>query len=270
MPVANQSDVARARHHRVTVPRRHRSPMRGMHHPSKVTPIGATAHFEVSYLTALGKRGANVAQALLHNCERDYSTLRRIFGGLTPKHLPFVVQVNADRGGASHPSCIATDISIGANSGGSVDFKRSLLVQEIDEVFMANFGRGWHCGNSGGEALSRVLAADIYRGAQAADFVSANVWLNVKSRPNWVTRSDASDTHYQSIGCSVLFLNWLRFQLHHSWADIVAAGGRTLSTTYLHLTGKRTGWEDFRAFTQAHFPPGRRYRMKSDNPFSRN
>jgi len=37
---------------------------------------------------------------------------------------------------------------------------------EADEVFMANFGRGWgRCGRSNSEGLARVLANDIYRSA---------------------------------------------------------------------------------------------------------
>jgi hypothetical protein len=80
-----------------------------------------------------------------------------------------------------------------------------------------------------------------------------------------------------------------RFQLRYGWREIIAAGGGTLSATYLHLTGKRSGWEDFRAtrrqetvhgstgsprtvfgprpFMNAHFSPGRKYRLRTDKPF---
>jgi hypothetical protein len=37
-----------------------------------------------------------------------------------------------------------------------------LVVAEADEVFMNGFGHGWDCGASNGEALSRILAAEIY------------------------------------------------------------------------------------------------------------
>jgi hypothetical protein len=59
----------------------------------------------------------------------------------------------------------------------------------------------------------RVLANAIYRGAQTPDWITSNVWLNLKTRPNWVTRNDSTDGRFSSIGCSVLYLNWLRFQL---------------------------------------------------------
>jgi hypothetical protein len=267
MPRAKDLVHARTQHHRVTVHRNHRGKVRGMHHASLLTPVGKTAHFEISYLTKLRSKGAKFAEAILENCEHDYEILSKFFGGLTPKHMPFVVEVTADNSGASHSSCMGTDIAVGANSGTKIDLMRSLMVAEADEVFMANFGRGWNCGASTGEGLSRVLANVMYPGGEVADFIASNSWLNLKSRPNWVTRTDPSDTHYRSLGCSVLFLNWLRFQHDYSWEKIIAAGGRTLNSTYLHLTGKRTAWEDFTAFMDAHFPRGRTYRLKTDNPF---
>src|SRR5260370_7093326 len=138
---------------------------------------------------------------------------------------------------------MGTDVSVGGKSGTNVDFIRSLLVAEADEVFMANFGHGWNCGASNGEGLSRVLANDIYKGVEPADFISSNVWLSLDPRPNFVDHTKPIDTDYPSIGCSVLFLNWLRFQLNHSWAEIVGAGGATLARTYQNLTGKPTGWK---------------------------
>jgi hypothetical protein len=156
---------------------------------------------------------------------------------------------------------------VGGKSSGNVDFIRSLLVAESDEVFMANFGRGWDCGASPGEGLSRVLANDLYKGVEPADFVSSNVWLNLDPRPNYVDEADPTDTNYESIGCSVLFLNWLRFQLNHSWTEIVSSGGATLAETYNKLTGKTTALADFMTIINTHFPIGKTYRLKTDNPF---
>jgi len=241
--------------------------MMGMHHKSKITHAGNTAHFDVSYLTKLGQQGAELAQAILQNCERDYSTLQTIFGGLTPHRLPFVVQITDDSTGASHSSCMGTDINVGGKSDGNVDFIRSLLVAEVDEVFMANFGHGWDCGASTGEGLSRVLANDIYKGVEPADFIASNVWLNLDPRPNYVNYTEPTDTDYNSLGCSVLFLNWLRFELNYSWIQIVAAGGGTLEETYKALTGKSTGWKDFETVVNKHYPAGPQYDLNTDNPF---
>ncbi len=258
----------RTQHHRVTARRDHKAPvLAGMHHHSKVTPAGSTQHFKVSYLSSLGQKGAALAAAILQNCERDYGTLQQAFGGLTPKRMPFVVQITADNTGASHSSCMGTDIAVGGKTDGNADFTRSLLVAEADEVFMANFGRGWDCGASNGEGLSRVLANDIYQGVEPADFISSDVWLSQNPRPNFVDQTEPTDTDYPSIGCSVLFLNWMRFQLNHSWADIVAAGDATLAVTYANLTGKATAWQDFEALINAQFPPGKPYNLGTDNPF---
>ncbi len=256
-----------SQHTRVTSGRSQGRPVMGMLQKPKVTQAGTTAHFEVSYLTSLGQKGASLAQAILQNCERDYGTLKQAFGGLDPQRLPFVVQVTSDSTGASHSSCLGTDIMVGGKSGGNVDFIRSLLVAEADEVFMANYGRGWDCGASAGEGLSRVLANDIYKGVEPADFISSNVWLNLNPRPNFVDHTDSTDTNYNSIGCAVLFLNWLRFQLNHSWAQIISSGGATLAQTYKGLTGKSTAWADFSSFMNAHFPVGKTYRLDTDNPF---
>jgi hypothetical protein len=239
----------------------------GMFGSGQVTHAGKTAHFDVSYLSGLGQQGADLAQAILQTCEQDYTTLQQAFGGLTPHRLPFVVQITADNTGASHSSCLGTDISIGGKSSGNVDFIRSLLVAEIDEVFMANFGHDWDCGASTGEGLSRVLANDIYKGAEPANFISSNDWLNLKSRHNFVDQTDPTDTNCKSIGCSVLFLNWVRFQLKYSWTQIIAAGGTTLADAYKNLTGKGTAWRDFEAFIGAHFPVGKKWGLTTDNPF---
>lgn len=267
MKSSDRESPARSLHSRVTVKSGHRGGLDGMHRRAHVTVAGKTAHFEISYVTSLGTRGAELAQALLDTCERDYDTLQRDFGGATPQRMPFVVQVTADATGASHSSCLGTDIAVGGNSGAAVDFIRSLLVAEEDEVFMATFGRGWDCGASAGEGLSRVLANDIYAGAEPADFVSSNSWLNLDPRPNFVDHTDPTDTNYESIGCAVLFLNWLRFQLDHPWSDVIAAGGATLAGTYLQLVGKNTGWDDFQAAMAAAFPVGGSYTLTTDNPF---
>jgi len=260
--------IARTVHHRITAKRSHRGQtLPGMHAATKLTHAGATAHFDVWYLKRLGQKGAALAAAILQNCERDYTTLEQAFGGITPHRLPFVVQITSDSTGASHSSCMGTDVSVGGKSATNVDFIRSLLVAEADEVFMANFGHGWDCGASTGEGLSRVLANDIYQGVEPANFISSSVWLSLKARPNFVDQTDPTDTNYLSIGCSVLFLNWLRFQLNYSWAKIIEAGGATLAATYKNLTGKPTGWNDFTATINTKFPPGPKYNLTTDNPF---
>jgi hypothetical protein len=68
-------------------------------------------------------------------------------------------------------------------------------------------------------------------------------------------------------GCCVLFLNWLRFQLNFSWAQIVGAAAPTLGNTYTKLTEKSGGFKQFSALLAKHFPKGRPSGLTTDNPF---
>jgi hypothetical protein len=230
------------------------------------TPAGTTAHFVVSFDSSLGTAGQAIANAVLAVCEQDFATLQGYFGGITPRNLPFNISVIPGTNGASHPTCSNTNISIEANSG-PLSFMQALVVAEEDEVFMANFGHGWDCGASNGEGLSRVLSNDIYPGVEPEDFVSSSVWLDAPRRPNFVDTTDQSDTNYVSIGCSVLFLNWLRYELNFSWQEIIAAGADTLGKTYTNLTRKTDGFAQFSAVLQARFPSGTPSGLTTDNPF---
>lgn len=237
--------------------------------PAADTNRGSTAHFTVNYDSALGADGVTLADAMLGSCEADYARLQGYFGGITPPGLPFLIHVTTDASGASHASCAGTEISVGGRSAPGVDaaFARALLVAEVDEVFMAAYGHGWDCGASNGEGLSRVLSNAMYPGAEPANFVSAPVWLDTAGRPDFVTVTDPTDRNYPSIGCAVLFLNWLRDQLHFSWAEIVAAGAPTLAQTYTNLTGRTDALARFKGLLQAHFPEGTPSGLTTDNPF---
>jgi len=245
-------------------------------HPeeSLQTHSAQTAHFRVSYASSLGSAGKTIADAIIATCEQDYATPQEYFGGITPASLPFQIGVTTGSTGASHATCLATGLSIGAGSAPGVNtaFMRQLVIAEEDEVFMANFGHGWDCGASNGEGLSRVLANDMVPGAQPADFVSAPVWLDPptdgsESRPDFVNMTEPTDRNYTSIGCSVLFLNWLRFQLNYSWQQIIAAGAPTLAVTYSTLTGLNDGFDRFKALMQKHYPEGDPSGLTTDNPF---
>jgi len=230
-----------------------------------------TQHFRVSVDPGLGPQGQQIADALLQTCEQDYATLQGYFGGITPASLPFQIIVTSGGDGASHATCQATALSIGARSG-PLEFMRSLVIAEEDEVFEANFAHGWDCGASNGEGLSRVLANDMVPGVEPQGFVSPPVWLDEASdsgiqREDWINKTDPTDVNYFSIGCSVLFLNWLRFQLNYTWAQIIAAGAPTLAGTYQNLTGQNNGFDQFMALINQKFPPGTPSGLTKDNPF---
>jgi hypothetical protein len=229
---------------------------------------GATRHFKVSYLSSLGNDGIYISDALLQSCEGQYQTLRGWFGGSDPDDLPFNVEVTDGAKGASHPACRSTTITVGGRSDAStnLDFMRMLLFAEVAEVLMHKQGRYWDCQASNGEALSRVLSADLCLGADPvpSKFLSAPVWL-ANREANWIDRTERTDQDETANGCGVLFLNWLRFARGFSWASIISASEDTLAETYQRLTGSATAWTDFRAVVDARFPTNKP--VRTDNPF---
>jgi hypothetical protein len=130
-----------------------------------------------------------------------------------------------------------------------------LVVAEEVEVFSALQARGWDCGASNGEGLSRVLATELYS-ASLNGFNSASTWLDTAGRPDFINNNDPTDRNYISIGCSTLFLNYLRYQLGYKWEDIVTSAGSTLQQTYQSLTGQSDGLTPFKNLLQVHYPEG--------------
>jgi hypothetical protein len=228
----------------------------------------STSHFVITYSRSLGADGPVIARRVAARCEADYTSLQQLFGGITPAQLPFKIRLTPGHNGASHATCAATDLMIGARSAppADPDFVNALVIAEEDEVFMANFGHGWDCGASNGEGLSRVLSNDIYPNTEPPGFVSAPAWLD-GGRADWVNQTEPTDIDYVSIGCAVLFLNWLHTQLGHSWHDIIQAGGPTLANTYRGLGEAGDGYTRFRQLIDQHYPPGRPSGLTTDNPF---
>jgi hypothetical protein len=241
-------------------------PHAGFDYPA--TLRGSTVHFKVYYDPALGANGPTIADAVLASCEGEYNRLQGYFGGLTPPGLPFNIIVAPGVGGAYHYSCSATDLYCDGDTSPTPDVNhtRMLVVAEEVEVFSAAQGAGWNCGASNGEGLSRVLATEMYP-AELDGFTSAAVWLDTPGRPNFVDTNDPTDRNYVSIGCSVLFLNYLRYQLKFTWNEIVEAAASTLGQTYTKLTGATDGFAQFSALLQAHFPAGHPSGLTNDNPF---
>ncbi len=232
-----------------------------------ITPadlVGRTAHFAVYVDPALGADGATDGQGVLARCEADFAAVAGYFGGIDAG--PFNVVLFSNPGGAYHMGCAATDLFCDARTAPAVaDYSEFLNVAEFVEVFEAVQASGWDCGASNGEGLSRVLATDAYP-QQLDGFATAAVWLD-SSRQNFVDHTVRSDTDAPANGCSVLFLNWLRFQLGYGWRQIVEAGAPTLAQTYTKLTGKGGGFTEFESLLSKRFPKGRPSGLMNDNPF---
>ena|GEM_PF-688103 len=225
---------------------------------------GSTTHFHVYYDPSLGANGQVLADGVLASCEAEYNILVAYFGGVTPASFNIIIAPGV--GGAYHYGCSATDLYCDA-SGVDVNHTRMLVVAEEVEVFEALQAKGWDCGSSNGEGLSRTLAATDLYPASLDGFNSASTWLDTAGRPDFVNVNDPTDRSYVSTGCSTLFLNYLRYQLGYKWQSIVQAAGPTLATTYKNLTGSSDALTPFKNLLQAHFPAGSPAGLKTDNPF---
>ncbi len=225
---------------------------------------GSTGHFTVYHENALGSNGPVLADGVLASCEAEYRQIKGWFGEIDPPNQPFNVYVVTGSFGAYHASCPATEEHCAAFSGTNANLVRMLQVAEEVEVFSAAQG-GWNCGASPGEGLSRIFATELYP-AELNGFASAASWLD-GGRPDYVNATDPTDRNYVSIGCSTLFLNWLRYQLHFTWAQIVRAGAPTLAGTYQNLTGATDALTQFKGLLDAHFPPGQPSGLANDNPY---
>jgi hypothetical protein len=223
-----------------------------------------TAHFKVYYENALGANGPVLADAVLATCESDYQHLQNWFG-VTPGGLPFTIYVVTGNFGAYHANCAATELHCAADTGTNIPLIHMLMVAEADEVFMNAQGK-WGCGLSTGEGLSRVLSTELYPSALNG-YTSAASWLNAAGRPNFIDSTDPTDRNYVSIGCSVLFLNWLHYQLGYSWQQIIAAGAPTEAELYTNLTGAMDGWTRFSTLMAQVYPPAVHSSLGVDNPY---
>src|SRR6266536_185784 len=191
---------------------------------------GSTAHFVVYYDPSLGADGITIADAVLATCERDYDRISAYFGGLTPSTMNVIIAPGI--GGAYHYGCDGKDIYCDAQTSPlDVDHTRMLAVAEVN------------------------------------GFNSAASWLDAPGRPNFVDQNDPTDRNYVSTGCSVLFLNWLRYELKYGWAQIVAAAASTLAQTYTNLTGNTDGWARFSTQLAARYPVGTPSGLGTDNPY---
>jgi len=225
---------------------------------------GQTEHFSVYVDPGLGPDGVQDAQGVLASCETDYAKVAGYFGGLAAG--PFNVILFTNPGGAYHQTCAATDLFCDARTNpADGDYSEFLNIAEFVEVFEAAQAAGWDCGMSNGEGLSRVLATDAYPN-ELDGFATASSWLD-SNRQNFVDRNDHSDTNPLANGCSVLFLNWLRFQLNFTWPQIAGAAAPTLERTYNKLTGKSDGFRQFSSLLDSHFPKGGPSGLTTDNPF---
>jgi hypothetical protein len=227
---------------------------------------GSTAHFVVSYDDTLGS-GIALADAVLASCEKDVAALSALFGGIMPAaaSLPFHINLVPGGGGASHPGCLATTITCFISASSDTLGVPALVDAEVAEVLMNTQAKGFDCGASNGEALSRVLPTVLYPNLRNR-FSTGNFWLN-SSRADWVSNTDPTDTNAVSTGCASLFLNYLAYQLNFSWPAIIKAAAPTLALTAANLGVVGVAFNDFAALLACHFPRSVTAHLPDDVPF---
>jgi hypothetical protein len=225
---------------------------------------GESSRARVYYDPVLGQDGAALAHAVGERIDDDFAAVSAFFAGLAIHDLPCHVILSSGVGGAYHHGCLGTEIYCDTRAG-DPEFSRFLFVAELVEVFSATQARGWDCGATNGEGLSRVLATALFP-AQIAGFATAPDWLG-SSRPNWVDQNENTDADPLSNGCAALFLNWLHAELGYAWERIVAAAAPTLAQTYTNLVGRADAWHRFSVEMDTRFPPGATPNLQTDDPF---
>ena len=227
---------------------------------------GSTQHFQVYSATDFAN-GPIIAKGVLATCEKDHGAVVQFFSGLALPVFPMNIIIASGIGGAYHYGCSAVDLYCDGDTSANpdIDHTRYLVIAEEVEVFEAVQNKGWDCGASNGEGLSRILATELYP-AELDGFFTAASWLD-SDRPDWVSQTDPTDQNAVSTGCAVLFLNYLHYQLNFPWPQIVQAAGSTLEQTYHALTGNSGGFAPFKALLDSHFRAGQPSGFTSDNPF---
>lgn len=243
------------------------------------TFVAKTAQFWIVADSTLGDVAVQAGQAVASLCESDYSRLVQWFGGgvQVPYRAP-------DTPGFI--KVLITTLNGGWNNGSGGFIKLNpypetesmgfVFVAELSEMFMSAQNAGWDPSNSKGEALSRLLAEIAHPAApNAGQFFTAQSWLGTAADPpasgnrhDWVSSNEATDTNFVSIGCGILFLNYLRSQLQpgYSIETLIATPGATLDAVYQTLTGQAGGFQTFSALLNRFFPIGMKPRV-GDNPF---
>jgi len=233
-----------------------------------VTEVGVTGNVTVYYDASLGAPGLSLAQQLLKAVTGPYNDMQTFFG-ITGSPVAIVIAPlsgnNDGSGGAYHYGCEFTtggtlylDATFSNTKVDPVSLEVGLYVAELSESFMGPQGGGWNCGYSTGEGLSRFCAEQETPAGTLDGFATGPAWAQA-GFPDWVSQPEHTDQDNVSIGCSIVYIYWLR-SLGFAIPAIVQAGGSTLAANYQTLTGKSSAYQDLLAAVQA-------ISVTSDNPF---
>jgi hypothetical protein len=238
----------------------------GLDYPA--TQVGVAGNITVSYDSALGAPGLSIAKQLLGAVTGPYNDMQTFFGvsgGPTQVIVAPLSGNNDGSGGAYHHGCDFTsggvlylDATFAAKTVNPLSLEVGLYVAELSECFMGAQNKGWGCGYSNGEGLSRFLAEYETAAGTLNAFATGPAWSSAGT-PDWVSKTEQTDQDGVSTGCSIVYIYWM-LSLGYSIADIVQAAGATLSANYKTLTGKKTAYADLVAAVKG-------LSIASDNPF---
>jgi hypothetical protein len=228
--------------------------------------IGVTVYYDPS----LGQQGLDLANNILPRLEDLMVYLDTVFGVKGKGGNVIIAPLSTGHdgsGGAYHYNCAFNVDAPGGSDWyedaafGNPDLTFGLVMAEVCESYMGLQAKGWNCGGSGGEGLSRFLAEVVTGGASGSmsAYAAGPSWDGT----DWISRDQGTDQDYPSIGCSILYVWWMT-SLGYTVPQIVQAGEQdgTLSANYAVLTGKPAS----QAFTD--FRVGITGTINSDNPYN--
>lgn len=232
------------------------------------TKVGTVGNITVYYDPSLGQQGLDLATQMLNFVIDPYVDLEAFFGisgGATSVIIAPLSGNNDGSGGAYHYGCdfssagtLYLDATFANTTVPPFSLEVALYVAELSECFMGQQNKGWGCGYSNGEALSRFCAEQTPPGTMPSWGITGPSWAQA-NYPDWVNNTETTDRDYVSIGCGTVYLYWMCSQ-GFGIPQIVQAGGSTLADNYKALTGKTTAYADLVAAAKA-------VTIKTDDPF---
>jgi hypothetical protein len=235
----------------------------------KATKVGVVGNITIYYDPSLGAQGLSIATQMMNAVSGPYDDMHAFFGidgGPVNVIVAPLSGHNDGSGGAYHYGCdfksggdMYIDATFASKDADPLNLEVGLYVAELSESFMGAQNRGWGCGFSNGEALSRFCAEQETPADTLRTFFTGSEW-DQAGRPNWIDTTEQTDRNSISTGCGIVYIYWMR-SLGFTSSQIVQAGGATLKANYQALTGKTTAYNDLLAALRG-------VAITSDNPFS--
>jgi hypothetical protein len=221
-----------------------------------VSAVGSTTDGRITlyYDPSTGAEGLALAQAILPQLQQLLVDDDVLFGVTAPCGNVLLVALDGQTDGSAGAYHYGCDFTTGGDwyedvALGDVPLTFGLVQAEVVESYMGLQGKGWDCGASNGEALSRFLAESVSGGPQGAlvDFSTGPAWYTA-GMPDFISTTDPTDQNAISTGCAIVYLYWL-VSRGLTPAQIVQAGcpDGTLASNYQALGLGPDAWADFSA-----------------------